>query len=138
MAGSHTVNADSAKPGKKVRVKKARKNRKPAVQADQGGEIYNGVNIAGLSHVHQRPCLDESGNISLDDTGSCHQFTLSDLPEDARASIAGLPDGSYDDALGQVRRLADSALPVCVTRTNQDKAGDGDLATPGVNCREVK
>ncbi|MDH4658716.1 MAG: PP2C family protein-serine/threonine phosphatase [Corynebacterium pyruviciproducens] len=100
--------------------------------------IYNGVNIAGLSHVHQRPCLDESGNISLDDTGSCHQFTLSDLPEDARASIAGLPDGSYDDALGQVRRLADSALPVCVTRTNQDKAGDGDLATPGVNCREVK
>ena len=44
MAGSHTVNADSAKPGKKVRVKKARKNRKPAVQADQGGEIYNGVN----------------------------------------------------------------------------------------------
>lgn len=97
--------------------------------------IYKGVNIAGLSSVHQRPCIDASGNISLED--NCRTFKLTDLPEDARASVASLPDGSYDDALGQVRRLADSALPPCVTREKQDKPGDGDLTTPGVNCREV-
>lgn len=97
--------------------------------------IFKGVDIAGLSHVHQRPCIDASGNISLED--NCRTFKLTDLPEDARASVATLPDGSYDDALGQVRRLADSALPPCVTREKQDKPGDGDLTTPGVNCREV-
>lgn len=98
-----------------------------------------------LYSPYQEACLNEAGTLRLVDVGStedCAPFTLQDLPESARASVAGLATGSYDEVTQQLRRLADQALPVCIDRENppageNPDATGGDLTRPGVNCREV-
>src|SRR5699024_2795069 len=81
------------------------------------------------------------------------------------AQLDGLPADSYDEIRGQIGRLADQALPVCLTvatrgdreagasadapgatesaSATESAAADGgqDRGTgsePGVNCREVR
>lgn len=112
--------------------------------------IESGVDFSvfgrDLHTPYQEACLDEAGALRVVDVGStedCSPFTLQDLPESARGSVAGLETGSYDEVTQQLRRLADQALPVCIDRENPPEGGDaesdgGDLTRPGINCREVK
>ncbi|RNE48153.1 PP2C family protein-serine/threonine phosphatase [Corynebacterium alimapuense] len=97
-----------------------------------------------LHSPYQEACLNEAGALRLVDVGSaddCSAFTLEDLPESTRTSVDGLASGSYDEVTGQLRRLADQALPVCIDRDTQPEAegnaDSGDLSRPGINCREV-
>lgn len=130
-----------------------------------------------LHKSYQATCLNREGRVTLIDNPSsvatltppqgCALFMVDDLPESVRGQIDGLPAGSYDEVLSQVQRLADDALPVCVTRRPADTSdgeetsssgepdgagedvspttdvapgpepGKDDLGTPGVNCRRV-
>ncbi|AZA10372.1 PP2C family protein-serine/threonine phosphatase [Corynebacterium gerontici] len=113
-----------------------------------------------LHEEYQRACLSREGELTLiasDASEPCTPFKVSDLKESARSSVGNLESGSYDKALAQTQRLAQEALPVCVTRQAETKtsaskpspsssaapksttsAAPGDLSSPGVNCREVR
>ena len=121
--------------------------------------IENGVDYSvfgrSLHTPYQEACINAEGNLRFVTVGSeeeCTLFSLADLPESARTSVPGLSSGSYDEVVRQLRRLADQALPVCVTRetpgddANPDSpdAAEADaaaderaLSAPGINCREV-
>lgn len=76
-----------------------------------------------MHQIYQRACLDAEDNLTLvtpDDAGNCHRFNVNDLKESTRSQVASLPEGQYDDVLKQVQRLAEDALPVCVTRAGRD------------------
>jgi len=74
-----------------------------------------------LQQPHLVGCLDERGELSLISAGQrdgeldCVLMKLSDLRPSERAQVeAGLPTGSEDNAIGQLRELAGgSLLPVC-------------------------
>ncbi|MEJ6550276.1 protein phosphatase 2C domain-containing protein [Corynebacterium sp. USCH3] len=117
--------------------------------ADTGSpiQIYQGApgTILGIStqSVYQEVCLSDDADVRLLPAGSdddCHRFSTSDLTPAARGTLDNLPRDSYEEIQGQIRRLAEQTLPVCVTRdTRADSRGDApsDLTTPGVSCREV-
>lgn len=94
-----------------------------------------------LDREYQVTCLDQGGKLKVVDKGEggCTPFVLSDLKPDARGSIGGLPSGSYDEVMQQVTRLSEELLPVCAKREGEksSQSGEGDLNSPGVNCREV-
>lgn len=122
--------------------------------------IHQGVDFSvfgrELNTPLQKACIDNDGALRFVDTNTegttnvdCSVFSLQDLPASARASIDSLEGGSYDEVTVQLRRLADEALPVCITtqehtetpRSEDEEAPEstsGDLAQPGVNCREVR
>lgn len=124
--------------------------------------IHQGLNsdiLGGLWNTpYQEACLNANENLTMISYGEkedCNRFKLVDLKESARGSVATLPGGSYGEVLQQMQRLADEALPVCVTRESETQAQkdgpqpsqstqltttvtDGNLNTPGVTCREVK
>ena len=83
-----------------------------------------------LHNPHQAACLAEDGTATLvaadaDAGGSdCRPFALQDLPESTRSQVDALPSGSYDEVNGQLRRLGDEALPVCVTRPAGEKSAE--------------
>ncbi|WP_291478023.1 protein phosphatase 2C domain-containing protein [Corynebacterium sp.] len=118
-----------------------------ATDAGSPIQIYQGApgSILGIStqSVYQEVCLSDSADVRLLPAGSdddCHRFSTSDLTPAARGTLDNLPTDSYDEIQGQIRRLAEQTLPVCVTR--DDRAGSrggepSDLTTPGVSCREV-
>lgn len=87
-----------------------------------------------LHSPYKVACLDADGELTLvnECTGD-PAFTLDDLPESLRGSVATLPSGSYDEVQAQLQRLAEQALPACVSA--QTEGGFRDR--PGVNCREV-
>lgn len=87
-----------------------------------------------LHSPYKVACLDADGELTLvnECTGD-PAFTLDDLPESLRGSVATLPSGSYDQVQAQLQRLAEQALPACVSA--QTEGGFRDR--PGVNCREV-
>lgn len=112
-----------------------------------------------ISNRFQEVCLTENSKVVLLEESSakdCHRFSTSDLTPAARGALEDLPEDNYDGAIQQVRRLAEQTLPVCVTRSSNDKEKDKrgkeredsrsasrssapeDLTTPGVSCREVK
>lgn len=74
-----------------------------------------------LQQPHLLGCLDERGELSLISSGqrdtelNCVLMKLTDLRPSERAQVeAGLPTGSLDNAIGQLRELAaESLLPVC-------------------------
>jgi len=74
-----------------------------------------------LHDPHLIGCLDARNNLSLVSFSQtsgpleCHPMQLKDLRPPERAQVqAGLPSGSFDDALGQLRELAaNSLLPPC-------------------------
>ena len=85
-----------------------------------------------LNSVHQDVCLDDEGKATFVDPGAggdCHLFKTSDLTPAAQGALSDLPEDSYDKVTGQVNRLAEQTLPVCVTRVpaDGDKSGkDGE------------
>ncbi|MDN6387104.1 MAG: serine/threonine-protein phosphatase, partial [Corynebacterium sp.] len=121
----------------------------PTAPAETGPpiQIYQGApgNILGIStqSVYQEVCLSDDAEVRLLPAGSdddCHRFSTSDLTPAARGTLDNLPRDSYEEIQGQIRRLAEQTLPVCVTRDNAADARSGepsDLTTPGVSCREV-
>ncbi|MCK7637236.1 PP2C family protein-serine/threonine phosphatase [Corynebacterium pygosceleis] len=112
----------------------------------RGGDIVieRGVNLSVLGRplhsTYQTVCLDDDGKVTVvggTTTDGCGAFNLDDLPESRRDSVGSLPPGSYDEVLQQLRRLAEDALPVCVTRESgrdtdaedtpgEDAAGTGE------------
>ena len=86
-----------------------------------------------LHEPYKVACIDSDGELTLlDDCTADPPFTVDDLPESLRGSIDGLPSGSYDEVQAQMQRLAEQALPACVSTQE-----GGFRDRPGVNCREV-
>lgn len=94
--------------------------------AESDGSVYimRGVqgSVAGMSlqETFQIACLDSRNsitNIGVDDArGGCKPLRVADLRESERAQVtAGLPGGTLDEAIRQLRELAQSSvLPICV------------------------
>jgi len=94
--------------------------------AESDGSVYimRGVqgSVAGMSlqEKFQIACLDSRNsitNIGVDDArGGCKPLQVSDLRESERAQVtAGLPGGTLDEAIRQLRELAQSSvLPICL------------------------
>lgn len=138
-------------------------------------QVMHGVpgSVLGFSlhSHHQYICLSDDNAVTLPDPESdrdgldCHLMTPEDLSPSARSQLDGLPADSYDEIRGQVGRLAEQALPVCLTVDPGDDAARADGTTtpgapdadagapeganadgedpgtgsePGVNCREVR
>ena len=116
--------------------------------AEQGGQIVveNGTegSILGVS-LHQtfeKACLDRSGTLTLVDPdaanagegGDCVAFGTSDLNPAARGAFEDLPDGDYAAVKGQLERLAEQALPACVTRVPAGGSGSSS-AKPSTSAR---
>ncbi|KQB87085.1 PP2C family protein-serine/threonine phosphatase [Corynebacterium lowii] len=81
-----------------------------------------------LHETYQHACLSADASIQLiepgDDTQDCHRFNLKDLSSSARSSVNSMPAGTYEEVNQQLRRLADQALPVCVTLQADNRPGD--------------
>ncbi|GAB3943086.1 PP2C family protein-serine/threonine phosphatase [Corynebacterium tapiri] len=90
-----------------------------------------------LHHPQQKACINEAGDLRLFDVATppkdCTVFGLNSVPESARSSVTALDSGSFDEVNQQLQRLADQALPVCLT-VDQKPA---NVNKPGVTCREV-
>lgn len=124
-----------------------------ATNADDEFVIEQGVDYSvfgrDLHEPLQQACINEEGDLRFVDVGGnagaaedCTPFEMNDLPESVRGSVDALESGSYDTAAQHMQRLADEALPVCLTlesesEPGQPAAGEGDLTQPGINCREV-
>ncbi|MBN9644337.1 serine/threonine-protein phosphatase [Corynebacterium sp. CCM 8862] len=109
-----------------------------AIVIDQG--VDQVVFGRSLHHRYQATCLDTTGRVSLIDPAAadgdaaalpdgCSLFTLSDLAAADRGAVATLTGGSYDTVVTQIQRLADRALPVCVTRTPATTTTEPSAAT---------
>lgn len=102
--------------------------------AEHDGQIVmeNGAegSILGVSlhSTFKKACLDRSGTLTLVDPdaantsegGDCVAFGTSDLNPAARGAFEDLPDGDYAAVKRQLDRLAEQALPACVTRVPAD------------------
>lgn len=113
-------------------------------------EVKHGVSgsILGisLSSHHQYICLSDDNEVTLPDPASgredldCHLMTPEDLRPSARAQLDGLPADSYDEVRGQITRLAQEALPVCLTLSPGEAEGepgaDGAEGTDGAEGAE--
>jgi protein phosphatase len=94
--------------------------------AERDGSVYimRGVqgNFAGmpLQQPFQVACLDARNSITNigvdDDRSGCNPLKVADLRESERAQVAaGLPGGTLDEAIRQLRELAQSSvLPICL------------------------
>jgi PPM family protein phosphatase len=94
--------------------------------AEYDGAVYimRGVQGSFLGMPLQQPfrlgCLDARNELRIigvdDSRGACQLLEVADLRESERAQVkAGLPAGSVDDAMGQLRELGRSSLlPVCL------------------------
>lgn len=97
-----------------------------------------------LDEPHQYICLTNENKVQLPPAGTpkeqvnCHIMTPDDLSPAARSSLENLPADSYDGVSEQIGRLADSALPVCLSVTSSDKEDNQLGSEPGVNCRQVR
>ena len=114
--------------------------------AENDGAVYimRGVQGSLLGMPLQQPfqvgCLDDRNDLRIigaeDDLSNCQTLKIGDLRESERAQVsAGLPTGSVDDAIRQLRDLAsDSLLPICaaaapVTTTSQAPPPSGTPTT---------
>jgi len=94
--------------------------------AEYDGAVYimRGVQGSFLGMPLQQPfrlgCLDTRNELRIigvdDQRGDCQRLEVADLRESERAQVkAGLPAGSVDDAMAQLRELGrTSLLPVCL------------------------
>lgn len=76
----------------------------------------------------QTACINEAGDLRLIDVEggqdpNCSVFGLNDIPETVRSSVDALDSGSYGHVARELQRLADEALPVCIT-VEADANGD--------------
>jgi protein phosphatase len=86
--------------------------------------IMRGVpgSILGIAmqETYRHGCLTDRNDLNLiaprQAPSGCQLFRVTDLKEAERAQVeAGLPTGSEEDAIGQIRKLAQgSVLPVCL------------------------
>lgn len=88
----------------------------------------------------QLACINPRNELQISPIDStpddCDVFELSDLPESQRGTIAGLREGTYEEVVAQLHRLADEALPACVDEPPADpKATE---PAPTNDCRTVK
>lgn len=94
------------------------------VSAYEGNvSIMQGVQGSLLGYRLQRPdlvgCLDSRGDMSLVSYGessnlSCKYLKVSDLRPSERQQVeTGLPGGTLDEAISQLRQLSKNALPPC-------------------------
>ncbi len=91
---------------------------------DGGVNIMRGVQGSFLGIALQQPfriaCLDDRNDLKIigvdDDRSGCQLLKVGDLRESERAQVAaGLPAGSIDDAIRQLRELGQtSLLPICL------------------------
>ncbi|OFU58010.1 PP2C family serine/threonine-protein phosphatase [Corynebacterium sp. HMSC11E11] len=111
-------------------------------------QVMHGVpgSVLGFSlhSHHQYICLSDDNAVTLPDPESdrgdldCHLMTPEDLSPSARSQLDGLPADSYDEIRGQVGRLAEQALPVCLTVAPGDEADPADgTTTPGAPGAEA-
>lgn len=122
---------------------------------DEQVQLMHGVpgSLLGvdLQKPHQFICLTDDNKVQLPPAGTpkekvdCHIMTPEDLSPAARNSLEGLPADSYDGVSDQIGRLAESALPVCLSvsdddknTTSADKKDEKLGSKPGVNCRQVR
>ncbi len=108
-------------------------------------QVMHGVpgSLLGISlhSHHQYVCLSDDNAVTLPDPASdrdsldCHLMTPEDLAPAARSQLNGLPADSYDEVRDQIGRLAEQALPVCLTVAPGDDpdAADGGTPAPGEN-----
>ncbi len=99
--------------------------------AERDGSVYimRGVqgSFAGmpLQQPFQVACLDARNSLTNigvdDDRAGCKPLRVADLRESERAQVtAGLPGGTLDEAIRQLRELAQSSvLPLCVPPTTK-------------------
>lgn len=84
--------------------------------------IENGSRSALFGEVRHTPiqvaCINARNELQIspiDDTPpDCTVFSVDDLPPSQQGAIERLSEGSYDDVVAQLNRLADEALPACV------------------------
>jgi protein phosphatase len=94
--------------------------------AERDGSVYimRGVQGSFVGMALQQPfqiaCLDARNSITNigvdDDRTACQPLKVADLRESERAQVtAGLPGGTLDEAIRQLRELAQSSvLPICL------------------------
>jgi len=104
--------------------------------------IMRGVEGSFLGIPFQQPyqlgCIDSTGQLSQISYGQagtaldCDLMRLQDLRPSERAQVAaGLPAGSLEDAIGQLRELARSSLlPVCAPAKPVQRSGASLPAAP--------
>jgi protein phosphatase len=97
--------------------------------AEHDGAVFimRGVQGSFLGMALQQPfriaCLDGRDDLKIigvdDDRSGCQLLKVGDLRESERAQVsAGLPAGTVDDAIRQLKELGQtSLLPVCAPRT---------------------
>jgi protein phosphatase len=122
--------------------------------------VMRGVpgSILGLpmQRTYRHGCLTERNDLNLiapgQEPSDCQLFRVTDLQQAERAQVeAGLPTGSEDDAIVQIRKLAQgSVLPVCLPPTAPTSSVPTAPGTPtitalpppppapGMNCRELR
>ncbi len=124
--------------------------------------VHHGIDDSifgrSLNEHHQFVCLTDDNQVQPQDPSlnrediNCHLMNIEDLAPSARSKLTELPADSYDEVSAQLRRLAEEALPVCLTvgdnggssngneRTTTQTPAPGDSGTgsvPGQNCREL-
>lgn len=82
-----------------------------------------------LQSPFQRVCVNDSNSLThiewSQPTTNCQPLTVEDLVPSARQQlIDGLPAGSLDDAIDQVKKLGPSLLPLCATLTTPATKND--------------
>lgn len=104
--------------------------------------IMRGVQGSFLGVPFQQPyqlgCINKTGELSQISYGQantpldCELMRLQDLRPSERAQVsAGLPAGSLEDAIGQLRELAHSSLlPLCNAGNPAPRSGSGAPAAP--------
>ncbi|WJY66983.1 PP2C family protein-serine/threonine phosphatase [Corynebacterium auris] len=114
------------------------------VEANEDNEITitreEGSLLSGLrSQEHaeiQLACIDEDNKLRVADAnaepGDCTVFTTDDLPPSQRSALEDFQGGTYEDAVALMNRLADNALPVCVTEPTEQEG-----QAPSTPCRTV-
>ena len=110
--------------------------------AERDGSVYimRGVQGSFVGMALQQPfqlaCLDARNsitNIGVDDSrGTCKPLKVTDLRQSERAQVAaGLPGGSLDEAIRQLRELAQSSvLPICLPAAATTTAKPTPTPTP--------
>jgi serine/threonine protein phosphatase PrpC len=91
-----------------------------------------------LQQPYQLGCINKVGELSQISYGQaetqldCELMQLQDLRPSERAQVsAGLPAGSLEDAIGQLRELAHSSLlPPCMPASPAPRSGSGAPAAP--------
>jgi PPM family protein phosphatase len=110
--------------------------------AERDGSVYIMRGVQGsfvgmpLQQRFQIACLDARNsitNIGVDDSrAGCQPLKVADLRESERAQVtAGLPGGTLDEAIRQLRELAQSSvLPICLPPAPRTTSSSTPTAAP--------